>query len=81
MPSFLVDGKDAPEGKQSALVTLGMTAGFGVQFGQQVKAAPQVGKTYTFAALIQGVGGPVLAHLEVEAPVRPGTGRSEATMS
>ena len=66
VPSFVVDGQDALEGKQSALVTLGMTAGGGVQFGQSVKVAPQVGKTYTFAVFIKGVGGPVLAHLEVE---------------
>ncbi len=65
-PSFAVDGHDAVEGKQSALVTMGMTAGGGTQFGQSVKVAPQVGKTYTFAACLKGVGGPVLAHLEVE---------------
>ena len=65
-PSLLVDGQDALEGKQSALVTLGMTAGGGVQFGQSVKVAPQLGKTYTFAVSIKGIGGPVLAHLEVE---------------
>ena len=63
VPSFLVDGHDAVEGKQSALVTMGMTAGGGTQFGQSVKVAPQVGKTYTFAACLKGVGGPVLAHL------------------
>ena len=66
VPSFLVDGQDAFEGKQSALVTMGMTAGGGGQFGQTLKVPPQVGKTYTFAAMIKGVGGPVLAHLEVE---------------
>jgi hypothetical protein len=66
VPSFLVDGQDALEGKQSALVTLGMTAGAGGQFGQRLKVAPQVGKTYTFAVFLKGVGGPVLAHLEVE---------------
>jgi hypothetical protein len=65
-PSFVVDGQDAREGKQSALLTLGMTAGAGVQFGQRVQMAPQVGKSYTFAVFLKGVGGPVLAHLEVE---------------
>ncbi len=64
-PSFLVDSQDAIEGKQSALVTMGMTAA-DTQFGQRVSAAPQVGKTCTFAAFIKGVGGPVVAHLEVE---------------
>jgi len=66
VPSFAVDSQEAREGKQSALVTLGMTGGGGVQFGQGVKTAPQVGKTYTLAAFIKGVGGPVRAHLEVE---------------
>jgi hypothetical protein len=61
-----VDGHDALEGKQSALVTLGMTGGAGVQFGQGVKTPPQVGKTCTFAVFLKGVGRPVLAHLEVE---------------
>jgi len=65
-PSFLVDSQDALEGKQSALVTLGMTGGGGVQFGQRVQVAPQVGKTYTLAVFVKGVGGPVSAHLEVE---------------
>ena len=40
-PSFAVDGHDAVEGKQSALVTMGMTAGGGTQFGQSVKVAPR----------------------------------------
>ncbi|MGA2259215.1 MAG: hypothetical protein ABSG53_31465, partial [Thermoguttaceae bacterium] len=53
-PSFLVDGQEALEGKQSALVTLGMTAGGGGQFGQSVKVAPHVGKTYTFAVFLKG---------------------------
>ncbi len=79
VPSFVVDSQDAREGKQSALVTLGMTSS--VQFGQAVKVAPQVGKTCTFAAFLKGVGGPVLAHLEIEAPDRLGTGPSRARTS
>jgi len=71
VPSFVIDDKEAPEGKQSALVTMGTTTERGVQFGQAVKTAPEVGKTYTFAALIKGVGGPVRAHLEVERAGRP----------
>jgi len=66
VPSFVVDGQDALEGKQSALVTLGMTAGGGVQFGQSVKITPQVGKNYTFAVFAKGVGGQIELHLEVE---------------
>jgi hypothetical protein len=64
--SFVVNSEDAVDGQQSALVTMGTTTEQGGQFGQQVKVTPQVGKTYTFAALVKGVGGPVLAHLEVE---------------
>jgi len=66
VPSFVVDGQDAVEGKQSALVTLGMTAGSGVQFGQKVTVQPKIAKTYTFAVFVKSVGSPVLAHLEVE---------------
>ena len=66
VPSFSIDGDDALEGKQSALVTLGMTAGAGVQFGQPMKTPPEVGKTYTFAVFLKSVGGPVRARLEVE---------------
>jgi len=69
--SFVVDAKDAVEGKQSALVTMGTTTQFGGQFGQAVKAAPEVGKTYTFAVFAKGLGGPVAMHLEVERAGRP----------
>jgi hypothetical protein len=64
--SFQVDAGDAADGKPSALVTLGTTTEAGGQFGQRLSAAPQVGKSYTFAVSIKGVGGPVTAHLEVE---------------
>jgi len=64
--SFAVDDADAVDGTHSALVTMGTIPERGGQFGQGVKVAPQVGKTYTFSAFVKGVGGPVLAHLEVE---------------
>jgi len=64
--SFVVDGGDAADGKQSALVTLGSTGEAGAQFGQQVKVTPQVGSTYTFAVLVKAVGQPLAVHLEVE---------------
>jgi hypothetical protein len=64
--SFVVDGGDAVDGKQSALVTMGSTTEAGGQLGQVVRFAPQIGKSYTFAALAKGVGGPISAHLEVE---------------
>jgi len=66
VPSFVIDRQEAVEGKQSALITLGMTAGAGVQFGQKISAVPQVGKTYTFAAFVKATEPGVVAHLEVE---------------
>lgn len=69
--SLRVDGEEAFEGKQSALVTMGTTTAFGAQFGQGVKFTPEVGKTYTLAAFVKGVGRPVLVHLEVERAGRP----------
>ena len=66
VPSFVVDAQDAREGKQSALVTLGIASDAGVQFGQKVNVSPRVGQSYTFAAFVKGVGGPIRAHLEVE---------------
>jgi beta-galactosidase len=83
VPSFAVDGGDAAEGKQSALLTLGSVTGMGGQFGQSVKlrgegkaggdarTPVEVGKTYTFSALVKGIGGPIVARLEIERPVRP----------
>jgi beta-galactosidase len=70
VPSFVVDGKDASEGKQSALLTLGAINGTGAQFGQQV-AGGEPGKTYTFVVSARSVGEPVAAHLEIERPARP----------
>ena len=71
LASFVVNGDDAVDGTQSALVTMGTTTEAGGQFGQQAKAGAEVGKTYTFAAFVKGVGGPVPAHLEVERAGRP----------
>jgi beta-galactosidase/beta-glucuronidase len=70
--SFVVNADDAVDGKQSALLTLGSTTEGGGHFGGQAKGlAGEVGKTYTFAVFVKGVGGPVLAHLEVERAGRP----------
>ena len=71
VPSFVVNADDAVDGKQSALVTMGSATAWGGQFGQKTKESGEVGKTYTFAVLVKGVGGPVLAHLEVERAGRP----------
>lgn len=70
VPSFAVDGEDAAEGKRSALLTMGSVTGMGAQFGQKVQGG-EVGKTYTFSVLAKGVGGPVVARLEIERPARP----------
>ncbi|MHB9049147.1 MAG: carbohydrate binding domain-containing protein, partial [Pirellulales bacterium] len=66
VPSFAIDDKDAAEGKQSAILTLGMTAGSGIQFGQKANLQPQVGKTYTIAVFLKAVDGPTEARLEAE---------------
>ena len=66
LPSFVIDTQDVKEGKHSALLTLGMTAGSGIQFGQKANVQPEVGKTYTFAVFLKSSGGPVQAHLEAE---------------
>ena len=71
-PSFVVNGDDAAHGKQSALLTMGSVSGQGGQFGQTIKGKGiRVGKTYTFAALVKPLGGPVSARLEIERPARP----------
>ena len=71
-PSFVVTGDDAADGKQSALLTMGSVTGQGAQFGQTIKGGSiGVGKTYTFAAMVKPLGGPVSARLEIERPARP----------
>ncbi|MFQ5808590.1 MAG: carbohydrate binding domain-containing protein, partial [Armatimonadota bacterium] len=71
LPSLVVNADDAADGKQSALVTMGSASEWGGQFGQKLEEAGGVGKTYTFAVLLKGVGGPVLVRLEVERAGRP----------
>jgi hypothetical protein len=66
VPSFAVSDDDAVDGKQSAVVAMGAATEAGGQFGQGVKVAPEVGKTYTFAAFVKAVGAPVGVHLEIE---------------
>jgi hypothetical protein len=81
-PSFTVDSGEAANGKQSALVVVGMASG--IQLGQyldpdelakvrrnSLRWAPQVGRSYTFAVLIKPLSGPVTLHLEVERLARP----------
>jgi hypothetical protein len=80
--SFTVDAGDAADGKRSALVVMGTASPWGMQLqasmsaappsqargapAQEVPWAPEVGKTYTFAVLLKGVGGPVTAWLDVQ---------------
>lgn len=68
---FVVDEKEAFEGSRSAMVSLGAVSETGAQFGQAVKFEPEVGKTYTLAVFVKGVGGPVSMHLEIERAGRP----------
>lgn len=68
LPSLAVSEEEAVEGRQSALVTLG-TVPWG-QFGQRVPGG-EVGRTYTFAAFVKGLGRPVRVRLEVERAADP----------
>ena len=70
LPSFTVEEGGAAEGRRCALVVLGAVTGQGIQLGQKVKAG-EPGETYTFAARVQGAGGPVKARLEIERPASP----------
>ena len=69
--SFSVDGDEAAEGAQSALISMGTCTEAGCQFGQRVDVKPEVGKTYTLAALVRPIGAPLTVHLEVERAGRP----------
>ncbi len=63
LPSFAVNDEDAVEGTQSAVINMGSVPSS--QFIQKVKA-PEVGRTYTFSAMVKSVGEPVQLRLEVE---------------
>ena len=52
-----IDGDDAVDGKQMRLLTLGTATEGGLQFGQTVAKAGEVGKTYTFAVFVKSLGG------------------------
>ena len=70
VPSFVVNGDDAADGKQSALLTLGTATESGMQLGQKVKAG-EIGKTYTFAVFVKPLCASVPVHLEIERPSSP----------
>ena len=44
---------------RAALVTLGIASGAGVELGEKLHVSPRVGQSYTFAAFLKGVGGPI----------------------
>ena len=67
-PSLAIDGNDALDGKQSALLTMG-TAPW-AQFGQKVPGG-QTGKTYTLAVFAKSLGEPVPVRLELERAASP----------
>ncbi len=72
LPSFAVSGDDACDGKQSALVITGSVNGQGVQLGQLIKRDRlSTGKTYTLAAFVKALDGPVAARLDIEPPLEP----------
>jgi len=68
--SYKVDGGDAGQGRHSAVVTIGKVEEWGVQFGQTFEAGRR-GKTYTFAAIVKAVGGPVTVSLQIERNAKP----------
>ncbi len=68
LPAFEVTDGDAAEGRRSALVTMGTVAN--AQLGRRV-AAGAVGRTYTLAAAVKVLDGPMTARLEVERAGRP----------
>ncbi len=82
LQSFTVDTADAPPGlKHSARVVMGASSQAGIALMQFIRTtplsesewvqdktrwAPQVGKTYTLAVLLKGVGGPITVRLEAQ---------------
>jgi hypothetical protein len=70
LPSFVVSGDEAVDGKRSALVALGTASEAGMRLGQKVKAG-KVGKTYTFAASVKPLNESIRVHLEIEGASSP----------
>ena len=65
-----VDGKDAFEGRRSALVAIDSVSGWGTQFGQSFEAGTK-GKTYTFAVFAKAVAGNPTVDLQIERSAKP----------
>ena len=68
--SYKADSGEAAEGRHSALVTIGKVEEWGVQFGQTFEAGRR-GRTYTFAAMVKAVDGPVTVSLQIERNAKP----------
>jgi len=67
---FSVDEKEAADGRNCALLTVGAVEDWGVQFGQAF-AAGEKGRTYTFAVFAKSAHGPVEVGLQIERSARP----------
>jgi hypothetical protein len=68
MSSLSVTNHGSGNRDKSALISMGSLVY--AQFGQKVPAG-EVGKTYTYAARVTALGGPVVVRLEVERAGRP----------
>lgn len=67
---FTVDDREAADGQQSALLTIGKVEDWGVQFGQTF-AAGRRGQTYTLAAFAKSTEGPAEVSLQIERSASP----------
>ena len=67
---FALDEKDAADGRNSGVLTIGAVEQWGVQFGQSFPAGTK-GKTYTIAAFAKSATGPVEVGLEIECNAKP----------
>ncbi len=68
---FIVDKKDAIDGKYSALVTIKTVEEWGSQFGQTMDFGGEKGKTYTFAVLAKSMKGAITVDLQIERHADP----------
>ncbi|KPK64632.1 MAG: hypothetical protein AMK73_04565 [Planctomycetes bacterium SM23_32] len=67
---FDIDSTDAVHGERSALLTIEAAEDWGAQFGQQVEPG-RTGETWTFAAYVKSLGGPLDVSLEIERSADP----------
>jgi hypothetical protein len=67
---FEIDSTDAADGERSALFTIEAVQDWGAQFGQRVEPG-RAGQTWTLAAYLKGLSGPVDVSLEIERTADP----------